>query len=288
MLFTIVTPSYLVPQQLPACVESIRSQTRSHTAEEMSIQHIIQMGGDPEPNAVSKLSSLLCGHTHYTCELHVQKDTGMYDALNKGFAKAKGEILGHLNADEQYLPGTLSTVSDIFQKHPKVDAVIGAVVVVNPDGDYICSRFPILPTLREVRCLPLSVFTAATFFRASSLQKLGHMYDASYKASGDTDFFEKLIKADFQFHTTKKYFSVFEDNGKNLALSDSAKLDNKRRQARLNLLEKNFMFCTRIIFRFRKLLSGGYHTEPFTYMYLGIDLQPTLKRVTHPSAIWKR
>ncbi len=40
----------------------------------------------------------------------MEEDCGMYDALNKAVAWGRGDILGHLNADEQYLPGILERV----------------------------------------------------------------------------------------------------------------------------------------------------------------------------------
>ena len=36
----------------------------------------------------------------------VEKDQGMYDAVNRGLRRATGEMLAYLNCDEQYLPGT--------------------------------------------------------------------------------------------------------------------------------------------------------------------------------------
>ena len=40
----------------------------------------------------------------------MEKDSGMYDGLNRGLRRATGEILAHLNSDEQYLPGALAAV----------------------------------------------------------------------------------------------------------------------------------------------------------------------------------
>lgn len=290
MIFTIVTPAFRVPRQLPACVESVRAQFEAAVPEsdEPSVEHLIQMGGNPDKDELSRLSQFLVGGKNYTSELHVETDTGMYDALNLGFSKAKGDILGHLNADEQYLPGTLREVSRLFSAHPEIDAVVGAVVVVNPGGEYICSRFPIVPTLREVRCLPLSIFTAATFFRKSSLDKLESLYDATYKASGDADFVEKLIGHNFRFLTTRTYFSVFEDNGENLALSLLAKEDKQRRRARLSFFEQKLVVLTRIQFRVRKLFAGGYRAPPFSYSYIGENLERETKNVQHPKMTWKR
>lgn len=288
MNFTIVTPAFCVPDQLLSCMESVKNQANAPATGFHGIQHVIQMGGDPAEADLQQLRPYLANRTDYSCELCVEADHGMYDALNKGFARATGTIIGHLNADEQYLPGTLEEVWRLFQAHPHVDAVVGGVVVVDPQGEYICSRFSIVPTLQEVRTLPLSVFTAATFFRKSALDRLGRLYDPSFKASGDADFFEILIRSGFVFHTSRRYFALFEDNGRNLALSPLAAADEKRRRARLSTMEARLSRLTRLRFWCRKLLSGGYRAEKFSYTYIGKDLQAVKKEVYCPTLRWRR
>ena len=45
------------------------------------------------------------------CSAFIEKDGGMYDAVNRGYRRAQGDILAYLNCDEQYLPGALKTVA---------------------------------------------------------------------------------------------------------------------------------------------------------------------------------
>ena len=53
----------------------------------------------------------------------------MYDAINRGFAKASGDILAWLNCDEQYLPGALAKVADHFARHPRTDILFGDIIL---------------------------------------------------------------------------------------------------------------------------------------------------------------
>src|SRR5206468_775583 len=113
-------------------------------------------------------------------KLYVEKDRGMYDAINRGLRRATGEILAYLNCDEQYLPGTLSFVADLFARHPDVDVAFGDVVVVDPDGKYICSRQALPPRLYHTWVCTLPVFTAATFFRRRILDQHKLYFDESW------------------------------------------------------------------------------------------------------------
>ncbi len=49
-----------------------------------------------------------------------EPDKGMYYALEKGLNIASGDIMGWLNADDQYFPWTLSLVSEMFSKDPSI------------------------------------------------------------------------------------------------------------------------------------------------------------------------
>ena len=70
---------------------------------------------------------------HSSAQLQVEKDSGMC-ALNRGFARATGEIFSLLNCDEQYLPGTLAKVEALFASDPQLDLVVGDCLIVDPSG----------------------------------------------------------------------------------------------------------------------------------------------------------
>lgn len=70
----------------------------------------------------------------YTDKIHVivsEPDEGQYYAIQKGFDITHGEIMAWLNADDIYLPWTLSVVGEIFEKFPDVDWIIGLPCYLN-------------------------------------------------------------------------------------------------------------------------------------------------------------
>jgi glycosyltransferase involved in cell wall biosynthesis len=63
-----------------------------------------------------------------------EPDEGIYDAMNKAIKMATGEVVGILNSDDFYSsPNILSAVANVFMD-PKVDAVFGDLVFVDPDN----------------------------------------------------------------------------------------------------------------------------------------------------------
>jgi len=54
-----------------------------------------------------------------------EKDRGQVHAINKGLARATGEIFGFLNSDDLYEPGTLAAVGEYFEKRPETEWVCG-------------------------------------------------------------------------------------------------------------------------------------------------------------------
>lgn len=65
-----------------------------------------------------------------------EPDNGMYDAINKGFSKATGDILGWLNADDQYMPWTFDYVNHAFSLSEDIEWISGVPAFMNKN------RFP--------------------------------------------------------------------------------------------------------------------------------------------------
>src|SRR5207249_2253811 len=106
--FSIITPSYKQLDWLRLCAASVADQR------DVEVEHIVQdAGSGRELEAWAATQPCLT--------VYVEKDTGMYDAINRGLAKARGEFFGYLNCDEQYLPGALSKVAAAFQRNPEID-----------------------------------------------------------------------------------------------------------------------------------------------------------------------
>ena len=57
-----------------------------------------------------------------------RKDKGIYDAMNKGIRKCKGDIIGILNSDDYYYRNTLQIVNNYFNQNKNIDFLFGSVI----------------------------------------------------------------------------------------------------------------------------------------------------------------
>ena len=275
---SVVTPSYRQPEWLRLCAASVADQT----GDELIIEHIVQDSlSGPEIAEVLK--------PFPNVKLASEKDQGMYDALNRGWEKATGDILCWLNCDEQYLPGALARVADYFRQHPDTEVLFADAFVVNTTGDYICSRQVLVPLLYHSWICHLSTLSCATFFRRDLVKERGFMLDTRWKSVGDADLIVRLLRSGVKMHVLRDYLSVFVDTGENLSLRpiglrEMAALASEA-PAWAQALRRPWV----LIHRLRRMFSGLYRVKPFSadiYTLNSPDRRVHLD-ITEPTFHWK-
>lgn len=131
----------------------------------------------------------------------VEPDVGQSDALNKGFAKAKGEWLFWLNADDVLLPGALGKVRDFINRVERVDRIdwiAGDTVYIDVHGKMLEVRTD--AKWRSWFGKKLSVWTGgpSSFFRRELWDKRGG-FAADLKYAMDIDLWTRWAKAGERF-----------------------------------------------------------------------------------------
>ena len=111
--------SIVTPTLNPGVV--LEGNLRSLALQKADFEHIVQDGGSRDGTAerVSRYTA------QYPVQFHQDNDSGIYDGVVRGMVNARGDILAWLGADDFYLPWTLSTVHQVFARHPEVDWIIG-------------------------------------------------------------------------------------------------------------------------------------------------------------------
>ncbi len=267
--FSIVTPSLRQLAWLKRCVRSVADQG-------VEVEHLIQDAGTgPE------LEEWVRGNS--TARLAVEKDGGMYDSLNRGFARATGEVCAWLNCDEQYLPGTLEKVRAIFEREPETDWVVGDHLLVGADGALLSFRRA--TKLRPAMILTdhLYDFTCAMFFRRRLLDQTGPLR-TDFRAAGDAEWVCRALRTGARVRYVREYLAAFTLTGENL----SQRADPVEEARKLREITPRWArFAGPLLRRWRHLekwVAGGYSSPPIAYEIFaaGDDAQRTRFVCEHP------
>src|SRR5215211_8366284 len=107
-----------------------------------------------------------------------EKDSGQAEAINKGFARASGEILAWLNSDDYYMLNTISVVVRCFEENPEVVMVYGDMLAVEGNGQIINILKYKQLSLEDLLCFQI-IGQPSVFFRRSALEETG-LLDTSF------------------------------------------------------------------------------------------------------------
>jgi len=162
-LVSIVTPSYNQAQYLEETVHSVLGQEYS------PLEYLIVDGGSEDDSL-----EIIQKYAHRLAWWISETDSGQAEAINKGLARAKGEIVAWLNSDDLLIPGAVEQAVSILQAHPAAGMVIGDAITIDAHGQPLNTLslgdwgFEEFMRFRII-CQP------AVFMRRSVLEKTGYL-----------------------------------------------------------------------------------------------------------------
>ena len=121
-LVTIITATFNAAATLQACLDSVRAQDYPH------LEHLILDGGSKD-GTLEILKEYAQPGTWIS-----ESDRGIYDAWNKGLARARGEWIAFVGADDRLLPGAVSAYMQLAAEHPEAMYLSSRVRWVGPNG----------------------------------------------------------------------------------------------------------------------------------------------------------
>ena len=133
-LVSIVTPAYEAERFIEGTLRSVMEQTYDR------VEHVVMDGGSTD-----RTTEILASYEEqesYDLRWYSEPDEGMYDAIEKGFERASGDVLAWLNADDKYLPWAVRIAVDALSE-PGVEWVTGHPAKWNEEG--------VLSTVRPLR-----------------------------------------------------------------------------------------------------------------------------------------
>lgn len=238
---TIITVTKNSEKFLKKCIDSVLSQNYHN------YEHIIVDG-----NSEDSTKSIINLYGKKIRFFLNKNDKGLYDAMNYGIKKAKGDIIGILNSDDYYFKNTLKIVNKYFNKDTNLDFLFGGVykhkLIYGYEPWKINFSFGFYST-----------HSVGFFIRRKSQERIG-LYNLKYKYSSDYDLFLRMIKKyKLKGLSTKKkeIFGKFRRGGLSSQIKfidylkecNQIRIDNGQ-----NKLFVNLIFLVRLIKNFNKII----------------------------------
>lgn len=217
--FTIITPNLNGGKYLRECLESVANQ------EDVAVEHVLIDG-------ISTDDSLAIARAFPSVLVVSEKDTGMSQAINKGYARARGTWVLWLNSDDRLLPGSLGRVLAFARANPSADIIHADTVFVDENAgnarrkrDHRADEF-------------VSVFGGSWMLSTSTfvnrrLIEDGLRVDESYRIAMDYELFLRAGRQGARFCYFPGPVAEFRWHGGNLSLvHDQRRKDENRRLLR--------------------------------------------------------
>ncbi|MDO6803823.1 glycosyltransferase family 2 protein [Wenyingzhuangia sp. 1_MG-2023] len=242
---SIITIVYNNKECIKDAIESVRSQTYPN------IEHLV-IDGDSTDGTQEEIAPYVNDLGYYVSE----KDTGLYNALNKGIQKATGDVIGILHSDDLlYEPSTIQKIVDCFQQsNPDL---------VYADGQYV-SKEDTAKVKRIYKGKPYKYWTLyygwvplhTTMYIKKELFNQYGLYDETYRIASDYEYTIRLLKEQL---VHKVYLNEWVVKMRLGGKSTTAKLQKKKSMEDLQIIRKHqlmgmFTLAVKIIRKIRQYL----------------------------------
>jgi glycosyltransferase involved in cell wall biosynthesis len=134
-----------------------------------------------------------------------QPDLGLYDALQKGFLKSSGEIMGWLNSDDILHSNSLFSVAALFSVNPEISWIQGYPTVIDEQNRIVFQRLPVYSKLfhylkdyKDGRFIQQE----STFWKRSLWNRAGGYVSQEYKFAGDFELWIRFFDHSRLFTTS--------------------------------------------------------------------------------------
>lgn len=231
ILITVITVVYNGAKTLEQTIQSVINQTHKN------IEYIIVDGGstDDTLDIIKQYQDQI--------DLWVSEpDKGLYDAMNKGVKKAKGEIIGMINSDDWYESNTVELIVEAFKKNPEKKIFHGDRFDILENGTKRLRKFH--PSRFKFLYYGMTYNHPSMFVHRDEYQS--HLYNINLKSHSDYQFvLESYLNNPHSFLYIPEPITNYRLDGvsANMHWWESSKAVNKiRKECGFSLYKRIFAF----------------------------------------------
>lgn len=188
---TLLTASFNSAATIGDTLRSVAAQTYPN------IEHIVVDGGSKDDTM-----AVVAREGAHLAMAVSERDSGIYDAYNKGLGLATGDVIGFINSDDFYArEGVIARVMDAFAD-PEIEAVHADLVYVRQDDTSKATRYwKSRSCSRSVVRRGFHPAHPTLFLRRSVYDRVG-VFDQSYRIASDVEFMNRVF---YRFGVNARY-----------------------------------------------------------------------------------
>lgn len=184
MKISIITVVYNNDKTIRDAMQSVLGQTYKN------IEYVIIDGGSKD-NTVNLINEYKEKLGYFVSE----KDSGLYDAMNKGILACTGDVIGILNSDDLYQDShVIKDVMDQFNNDPELDILYGNLVYVKSDDTNKVVRNWKSKSYYKNFFENANVPPHPSLFLKSEVYKSAGLFDLQYKLAADYELMLRIFK----------------------------------------------------------------------------------------------
>lgn len=195
-----------------------------------NLEYIIIDGGSTDGSV-----DIIKKYAHRLTYWISEPDNGHAHALNKGFAKATGEIMAWLNSDDVYYAWTLATVADVFEQHKDIEWITGIYSFVDRKGRLKRLHPFKRNKLDYVMETNGHIQQESVFWRRSLWDKSDGYINEAYKLMVDRELWSRFFRHANIWHVDR-VLAAFRGTGSNRSLAFLEETKKESKQASDDLL----------------------------------------------------
>jgi glycosyltransferase involved in cell wall biosynthesis len=250
--FSVVIASYNHGQYIEYAIRSIINQSCQDF-------ELIIVDGDSADNSLDIIKKYADRLAWWVSE----PDMGQSDAINKGFAKAKGKYFLWLNADDVMLPVTLEAAISYLQKKPSCSWLTGDTVYFNEYGIISrCIYGPYWNNWLMKRTLVCNMINGPSSIFHRSIYEKARGLDPSLKYAMDMDLWMKFVDIGIRFHRIHRYIWGFRIHQGSKTSHSIGNVKNEEFKREVNeVISRNKRIRTQaefLLLKVFKVVSGVY------------------------------